>query len=737
MRFMKKNLKIFLLAVLVAVASCSFTTKSFDNPDKDRMLIDLITYVLERTHFEKKEFNDEFSASVFDKFINDVDPLKRYFLASDIEEFRRYEHQIDDQLKNKELTFFDLVYTRLEQRINEAKDIYKDVLSKPFDYTENESINVDYENIPFAKDKKELEERWKLQLKFSSISNYYDLKEEQRNRLEGNTSESEDDDDYIDEDEFTFNNKTEKKDSTKIKTDAEMEQEARESTLSSLDDYFDFIDDLEREDYFGIYINAIVEEFDPHTNYMAPQAKERFDTSMSGKLEGIGARLQKERDNVKILELISGGPAWRSEQLEVGDQIIRVRQENETESVSIVGMRLDDAVKLIKGPKGSKVTLTVKKVDGSFEDITLTRDVVELEETYAKSSLIKQEDKTFGIIHLPRFYFDMGNYKARNAASDVKEEITKLKEEGVEGLILDLRNNGGGSLRTAIDIAGLFINSGPIVQVADSYGKIAVLEDKDKNITWDGPLVILVNEVSASASEILAAAMQDYARGIVIGSPQTYGKGTVQNVADLNSYLRNSPYDMGALKVTTQKFYRINGGSTQLEGVKSDIVVPDRYMFIDIGERDYKNPLPYDKIAPAEYTMWDGYIDFETTFENSKNRVSGSEQFKLIEEHARWVKERRENNEVALNYEKYIADIEKNKEKSKQFDAISKYDTHLAFSSLPYEEALKQQDSTLAKKRDRWHKSLSRDAYVEEAVYVLQDLKMSNIRKGNAANIKD
>ncbi len=741
MRFMKKNFKVLLLAVFVAAASCSFTTKSFDDPDKDKMLIDLITYVIEKTHFANKDFDDAFSASVYEKFINDIDPLKRYFLASDIEEFSKYELKIDDQLKNKDLAFFNLVHTRLTERMEESKKVYNDILAEPFDYTENEEINVDYDNLPYASNQAELEQRWKQQLKFSTISTFYDLKEEQRFKLEGPSGEE----DSASEAESITNNEdtipsSESKTEEEFtpKTDSELEIEARESTLSSLEDYYSFIDDLKREDYFSIYINAIVEQFDPHTNYLAPQDKDRFDVAMSGKLEGIGARLQKQRETVKIVEIISGGPAWRSEELEVGDLITRVRQEDETESVSIGGMRLDDAVGLIKGPKGTKVILTVKKVDGTFQDISITRDVVELEETYAKSAVINTENRTFGLIELPRFYFDMQDYKARNAASDVKEEVIRLKEEGMEGLVLDLRNNGGGSLKTAIDIAGLFIERGPIVQVASGNGDIDVLEDKDKSIEWDGPLVILVNEISASASEILAAAMQDYKRAIVIGSKQTYGKGTVQNVIDLNRWMRNNEHgDLGALKVTTQKFYRVNGGSTQLEGVKSDVVVPDRFSFIDVGERDYKNPLPYDKIAPANYKAWDGYIDFEETIANSKARMAENEQLKTIEKQARWIKERRDNNIVPLNYEKYIADIEKNKEKSKEFESVSEYENKLKFSSHVKESDMKALDSTLAEKRNRWHKNLGQDVYIEEAVHVLEDLKLNNIKKGKVANIKD
>ena len=415
-----------------------------------------------------------------------------------------------------------------------------------------------------------------------------------------------------------------------------------------------------------------------------------------------------------------------------------MKQEDEEEPVSIVGMRIDDAVKLIKGPKGTKVTLTVKRVDGTTEEETIVRDVVELEETYAKSSIVEKGDKKFGLINLPQFYFDMENYKERNAASDVKKEIIRLKKEGMEGLVLDLRNNGGGSLRTAVDIAGLFIKEGPIVQVASNGEKKEVLEDKDDEVVWDGPLVILVNEISASASEILAAAMQDYKRAIIIGSEQSYGKGTVQNLIDLNQWLRkNDMGDMGALKLTTQKFYRVNGGSTQLEGVKSDVVMPDRYSYIDVGERDYDNPLPYDKIEPASYDVWDGYIDFEQAINRSKARMAESSQLALIEENARWIKKRRDENLVTLNIADYTAEIEKRKVETKKFDSIDEYDNKMNYRSLENEIALMKQDTVLREKRKRWHKSLAKDIYVEEAVNVLEDLKLNNIKSGKVANVKN
>jgi len=719
MRIMKKNFKVLLVAVFVAIASCSFTTKKFDNPEKDKLLIDLITYVLEKGHYSPKDMDDAFSRNIYKNFIDDVDPLKRYFLNSDIEEFKKYETAIDDQIKIKDVTFFKLVYTRLTERINQIEKIYPRILELPFNYSIDEELNVDYDKITYPNNIKALENRWRKQLKFTTISNYYDLIEENGTNLNEKSTEGKSED---------FENP---------KSLSEIEIEARENTKSSMSEYFDFVNDLESKDYFGIFLNTIVEEFDPHTNYFAPSDRDRFELQMSGKLEGIGARLQKKNDYIKIVEVISGGPAWRGEHVEVGDMIMKVRQESEKEAVSIIGMRLDDAVKLIKGPKGTKVILTIKRVDGSIEEEIIIRDVVEIEETYAKSALIKKEDKNYGLIDLRQFYFDMQNYKERNAASDVKKEIIRLKKQGMEGLIIDLRGNGGGSLRTAVDMAGLFIKEGPIVQVASSGSKKEVLNDNDDEIVWNGPLVILVNELSASASEILAAAMQDYKRAIVVGSKQSYGKGTVQNLLDLNQWLRNNEMgDMGSLKLTTQKFYRVNGGSTQLEGVKSDVVMADRYSYIDIGEKDYDNPLPYDKIEPANYEVWNGNIDFEKTISRSIERITKSQQLKLIDENAQWIKNRRDVTTVNLNYESYKKDIESRIDETKKFDSIDNYDNKLIYESLPFEIELMKQDSTLFEKRKRWHKSLVNDIYIEEGINILQDLKSTN-NNGKLANVRD
>jgi len=701
MYMIKSNLKWLLLGVFIAVASCSFTTKSFtsESSDSDKLLVELISHVLERGHFSPVAIDDVMSEQVYEDFLEVLDPAKRFLLKSDVNEFEKYKLEIDDQLKAKDFTFFTSVHTRFLERREEVKTFYQEILASPFDFSVDEVMLIDYEEREYPETDKDLYERWRVQLKLNVLETYYD-------KIEEDKAKAEKDAEY------------------EPKSKSELEKEARESVQSTLDDYFDFTDDLERKDYFAMYLNAFTEAFDPHTSYMAPQEKDRFDTHMSGKIEGIGAQLQKTREYIKITKVISGGPAWRGEHLEVGDMIMRVRQEDEEESVDISAMRLDAAVNLIKGPKGTKVILTVKRVDGTIEDVAIERDVVELEETYAKSSLINVGDKTYGLIDLPQFYFDMDNYRTRNAASDVEKAVKELKAEGMQGLVLDLRNNGGGSLRAAIDMTGLFIEGGPVVQVVSSGNKTEVLRAKKRPVVWDGPLVILINEVSASASEILAAAIQDYGRGIVLGSKQSYGKGTVQNLIDLNVYVRKMDIDdLGALKITTQKFYRINGGSTQLEGVKSDIVMPDRYTYIDIGERDYKNPMPYDKIAPANYTDWKGNIAYEDIIKQSKARLDTNQRVQIVDDYAKWIRDRRDEKEVQLNFEKYKAAIALRKEQTKKYDTISKFENNLTFASLKEELGRMETDTTLAERRKRWHKSLNRDIYVDEAVHVIEDLQ--------------
>jgi len=704
---MKKNIIVISLTFILGLASCSFTSSNFDQTDKDKLLLQLISYVLDQGHFVKKEINDDFSSKVFNEYLNIIDPYKRYFYKSDIEEFKKYEDQLDDKFINAEIDFFDLTYNRGQKRFNESKLIYEEILDTPFDYQIDENFNADFESLDYVKNKSEMKDRWRKQLKFSSIEIYDNLLEEQEKELE-------DDPSYV------------------KKSNSEIESESRESTLKTLNEMYDFYEDITRSDWFSFYINSFVEQYDPHTIYYSPEAKDRFDVDMSGNYAGIGARLVKKLDRIEVVEVISGGPAWRQNLLEVGDIILKVRQndQDESESTSILGMPISDAVKLIKGPKGTNVILTIKKVDGEVVDLKIKRDIVLLEETYVRSSIVSKHENLYGFINLPKFYIDFDNSTSRDAAKDIKKEIIRLKNLGVKGLVLDLRNNGGGSLKTVVEMAGLFIQEGPIVQVRSMDKESKILRDKDRSIIWEGPLVILVNEFSASASEILAAAMQDYKRAIIIGSKQTYGKGTVQNVLDLNRMVKsNTNGDLGALKFTTQKYYRINGGSTQLEGVKSDIVVPDKYTYVDFGEKDQENPLEWDMIEPVSYEPWKSLFDYNKTIDASKNRMKSSEFIRLIDENAKWIKSIRDRNIYTLNYSKFKKDLLLNEEKAKKYKKLSDYSSDLIFKSLPYEIDLIAKDSSLGEKRKRWHKNLSKDIYVNESLNVLNDLRLSYVER--------
>lgn len=711
--FMKRNYKVLLVVLALSVAMWSFIPKeNTPDPEKDKLLIELLTFVIEKGHYNPAAIDDTFSKGVYKDYLEALDPSKRFFLQSDIDEFSKYETQIDDQINNKELTFFDLTYTRLMKRMNDSKAYYEEALSSPIDYKKDETISTDYEKLPYAKNEKELKDRWRKQVKLSTLSSLVEKEKVQEEKLKSKDN----------------------KDAPK--TFAELEKETRASTLKSLNDNFGFIKDLNRDDWFSIYINAISSRFDPHTSYFAPNEKERFDVSMSGKLEGIGARLQKENDFTKITELISGGPAWRGKQLEAGDLILKVAQGN-GEAIDVVGMRLDDVVKKIKGPKGTEVKLTIKKPDGTIKVISIIRDEVEIEETYVKSSVVEIDGNKYGIIYLPKFYIDFENKDSRDAGKDVAIEVERLKKEGVQGIVMDVRDNGGGSLKTVVDIAGLFIEQGPIVQIKSAAGKKEVLYDRDAKVQWDGPLVVMINEFSASASEILAAAIQDYKRGVIVGSKQSYGKGTVQNVIDLNQFVRGSTYgDLGALKTTTQKFYRINGGSTQREGVKSDIVMPDKYEYLKMGEKDVDNAMPWDKIDPAEYKVWTKQHNFDLAIAESKARLANNPQMQLIEDNAKWIDQRSKENIYSLQMDKFKAEQKALEEKNKKYKPITDYKNDLKFMSLPYEDEMVKNDTVLKEKRDRWHESLSKDVYVDEALHILNDMQNGSDRKGLTDKVK-
>ena len=662
----------------------------------------MIIKVLDKAHYLDKEIDDNFSEKVFNTFLENLDPYKRYFYASDIEEFSEYKYSIDDAFKNPNFDFFDLVYERYKERMSESEKIFNKILSTPFDFSKDEVCECDFEVLDYVQTNHELYDRWRKLLKIYVIENYHNEIEDDLRKFE--------------------------KDSLfQIRNLDLIEKETRESLSETMIQNYKFVsEEMQRSDWLSVYINSFVSQYDPNTSYLDPESKDRFDVDMSGNYAGIGARLQKKIDKVEITEVISGGPAWRDNILEKGDAILKVRQDDEEEPVSILTMRLSEAVKLIKGKKGTKVHLTVKKVDGSISEVTVKRDIVQLEETYIKSSIVEKNNNNYGIINIPKFYIDFDNQSNRDAAKDLKTEIQRLKEQGIKGLVIDLRNNGGGALKTVVDMAGMFIKNGPVVQVKYFDKEKQVLSDRDRSILWTGPLVILVNEGSASASEILAAAMQDYKRAIIIGGNQTWGKGTVQNVFPLNRMVRgNTNGDLGALRYTTQKYYRINGGSVQLEGVKSDINVPYRYKYLDFGEKDSENPLEWDEIDNVDYTTWQSNFDFDQAIQKSKDRMSNNEYLKLVDENAKWIKAVRDDKLINLNYDKFKKELEENLSETKKFDALNDFSMDFNFKSLPYEIDLIEKDSVLGIKRKRWHKSLNKDVYIEEALNVLSDLRFS------------
>ena len=668
----------------------ALTNKKFSDPNKDRLLMEVVKYVVEKGHYKKISIDDNLSENLYHSFIKQLDNQKRFFLKSDIREFEKYKYLLDDQIKEYDLSFFNLVYQRSKIRIEEAKSYYEELVNNKFNFNLNENIDLDFEKKEYARSKSEIKNRWRKQLKFS-----------------------------------TLDIATLKLGDTLSIINDRIYNESIAIVKKNTEDYFEFITDLDRDDWYSNYLNAFLTQLDPHTYYFQPEDKERFDVNISGKFTGIGARLTKTEGNIKVVEIIIGGPVWKDKLLDVGDIIIKVAQENE-EPVDIVGMKVDDAIKLIKGPEKSIVSLTVKKLDGSIKEVQITRALVELEELYAKSTLIEEDDIRYGYISLPKFYVDFSNYKNRNSTEDVKNEIIKLKNNGIEGLILDLRNNGGGSLQSVVDMTGLFIEKGPIVQVKSIGNRKQVLYDRNSEIVWDGPLVVLINQMSASASEILAAALQDYERAVIIGSKKTFGKGTVQNVIDLNKFISNSDFDLGALKITTDKFYRINGESVQLEGVKSDVIVPDSYMHIFNGEKDEENPLAWDKIDPAMYNPWinEGSLDFISS--NAQSRVNDNNYLKLISKRADWIEKQQKNKTIPLKFLTYQNYLDENKNKTKEFESLSKYSNDLNFKLLKSEKDYIMSNKELLSNRNRWHKNLTKDIYISEGVNILKQLSLIN-----------
>jgi carboxyl-terminal processing protease len=678
---------------------CSFLPDTSNSNDKTVITENVMSNLLQMGHFKPRNFDDKFSEDVYDLYLKRIDVNKKFLIQSDINELKAMRYSIDDQLKSDRFDFFNRSNELLTKRYAEVESFYKDLLKAPFDFNKDEKIETDPKKINYAADIKAQKEEWRKLFKYQTLVRINEALEAQEKAML-------------------------RKDTViETKSFEAIEKESREKVEKSYVDFFKRLKKVDETDRAGMFLNCVANVFDPHTEFFPPKVKDNFDIQMSGQLEGIGAQLQEKDGVIKVSNIVPGSASWRQGELKAGDVILKVAQ-GKDEPVDISDMRLDDAVQLIRGKKGTEVRLTVRKPDASTKVIPITRDIVVLDETYAKSLIIEEGNKV-GYLKLPSFYADFNKPGGRRCAVDVKNEIIKLKEQNINGLIIDLRNNGGGSLQDVVDMAGLFIDRGPIVQVKNTGGNADVLEDRNPGILYDGALVIIVNNISASASEILAAAMQDYKRGIILGGEQTFGKGTVQRVLGMDDrldYAHISYAPIGSLKLTMQKFYRVNGGSTQLRGVNSDIVLPDKYEKLYKGEREEDYPMPWDEIAPASINRWNATWNYDEIKKKSKARVEGDLTFKQIRELEEKFKKQADNTLISLNLEKYRAEQKKNNIETDLLDKLEKEGKQLNAYGMAQDLEKIASDSTKKVMNEDWIKAVRKDTYIKEAVNVIKDM---------------
>lgn len=704
-----KKTYILLSFLSMSLLAFCFCKPMLDNDDeKEKLVIKNTRNTLSYLHYKPAQLDDKFSENVFNKYIENLDPSKRFFLQSDYDAFAVDKHNLDDYFKTENLSFYNKTVDTIYLRIAEAEKYAEEILAKPFDFTAKEDLIIDSKNQTYSKSKADLKDNWRKYLKYNVL-------------LEINSMQDDLDDTKKNDSVKIVSEEKEKK-ITKDTPFAEIEKIAREDVKELISDYFRRLKKRKRSTYFTVYVNAHTEQYDPHTSYFSPTDKEDFDISMSGQLEGIGAKLQDKKGYATIAELVVGGPAWKGGKLEVGDQIIKVAQGKKGEAVNIVGMILDEAIRLIRGKKGTEVILTVKKKDSSTQEISIIRDVIEYDETFARSSVVMDaKGDKYGVIYLPEFYTSMGDANGRDPSVDIEKEIEILKKENIKGLVFDVRNNGGGSLEEVVQISGLFIKNGPIVQVKRSDGMMKIHEDKDNSIAYDGPLVILVNELSASASEILAAAMQDYGRAVIIGSPQTFGKGTVQTMLPLDQ--RNRSDEFGAIKLTIQKFYRVNGGSTQLKGVNSDISMVDQFTYSDINEGSRAEALAWDQIGALTIQKWTNPFDLNVIKAKSAARLKNNQHLKMIDESMKMVKTMEDTKKIPLNLNDYKAFRKERENKIKKYEILDKYKNNFKISMNAKDMETAKTDTVFKARRENWIKNLEKDLYLEESINVLRDLR--------------
>ncbi len=695
--FSKKSLFILLLLLVgggIFYAVQSSSTRKVPANRYERILV-LVGEMLEEGHFSPKKIDDKFSKEVFGKFIKSLDPDKVYFLAADIEQFKKFETKIDDEIHGARLESFYVINEIYKKRVEEASVIYKDLLQKPFEFNTDETYIDDYDKIPFPKNEAARREAWRKKLKYETLSRFSDAIDAQEKNKAGS------------------------------KSNTEIEKESREKVVKVYDKMFDrFRNRFKDDDRFSLMVNTIAENMDPHTTYFAPVEKRSFDESMSGEFFGIGASLtEDENNNIKIATIVTGGPAQKSGEIQIGDIVLKVGQA-EGEPQDLTGFEVPDAVRLIRGKKGTEVRLTIKKPNGSVKVVTMIREKINLDETYAKSAVITDANNDrIGYIYLPEFYANFQDPSGARCAADVAKEIMKLKAENVSGIILDLRNNGGGSLMDVVQMVGLFIPDGPVVQVKSRDEAPTVLRDRDNNVLWNGPLVVMVNQFSASASEIFAAAIQDYKRGLVVGSTSTYGKGTVQRNIDLErtSWTSNNPSDLGVVKLSLQKFYRVNGGSTQLKGVASDIILPDQWEYLKLREKDEPTALPWDEIQSAQYKTWSNDYSFTDIVNRSNERIKQNQAYVSIKQYSNWL-EKYNDKVYSLKLDKFRAEKKELSNTIKAIDTLTKLNSPLNLINLNVDLAVINQDSLKKERNEFFMRVRKNDLNLGETVNIMNDM---------------
>ncbi len=692
---------------LLVVLALSISSFGFFQFGRNQILLDMLMSALNQAHYSPLTINDEFSEKAFNLYLKNLDFSKKMLTQADVDALAKYRHSIDDQVNNGTFEFYQLSYDLITKRIKEKESWSKELLEKPFDYTVDEEYETDGEKLKYAANEKELKDEWRKMLKYQVVSRLDEMMTAQE---KGDTVKASKDSKELLQKPIM------------IKSFDSLEVDARRKTLKANQDWFKRMNKVTAKDRYSAYLNTITGLYDPHTEYFAPKEKKKFDQSMSGQFEGIGARLQSKDGFVKVSEIIPGSPSAKQGELKAGDEIHKVAQGN-AEPVDITNMDMDDAIELIKGKKGTEVRLTVKKPDATFKVIAIIRDVIEIEETYAKSAIINNKKKV-GYIYLPMFYADFTRNGAHRCSADMKKEIEKLKKQGVEGIVIDLRDNGGGSLQEVVEMAGLFIPKGPVVQVKNKKGDVNVMEDKNSEVVWDGPLAIMINHNSASASEILAAAIQDYKRGVIVGT-QSFGKGTVQSFIDLDQYLLpqfDTLRPIGSVKITMQKFYRINGGATQLKGVVPDVTLPDVYAYIDMGEKDLDYPMAWDEISKATYDEYK-VINYDKVKKGNNDRLKTNTAFKLIDTESKEFKARRDDTKYTLKLDKFRTKTKELREKNKRYDEL-KLDIKGFTAELPtVDKDAMAGDTIKSNKESKWIKNIQKDNYIFETSNIIMDIK--------------